>query len=156
MELDELKKTWQQYDGDLKKYQLLNEEALRSMCMHKAEEAIVEGSGKASEYFRIAFCCLLIFIFGLLAIKVNNNPPIIISSAVVVMANMLSIGMSIYKLSYISLTHFGDYAVEASAGQLQRLNIMARRERIFEVLFSPLLATSLFILLFLGLTIKTL
>jgi len=154
MDLDELKTTWKQYDNDLKKYRLLNEDALRSSVAGNVQKSASDA--RSAEYFRIAFCGLLILFFSLLMYKVNNNPPIVLSFAVVLIANILSMGMSIYKLSYLPLTYFDNNAVAASAQQIQRFNIMIRRERVFAVLFSPLLVTSLFMLLFLGLTIKTL
>jgi hypothetical protein len=162
MDLDELKTKWKQYDNDLKNYQVLNEHALRSACEDPNGSATADKSRQAAadtrlqEYFRIGFCGFLVVVFSLLIYKVNNNPPIILSFAVVLIANVLSMGMGIYKLSYLPLAYFDNNAVSDSAQQIQRFNIMIRRERAFSVLFSPLLITSLFILLFLGLTIKTL
>lgn len=153
MDLDELKVKWKEYDHKLKDHDLLNEPAIRHFLQDEAHSSF-RNTGWA-RYFGIIFFGFIFFFFLFMMLHVNNNPPMMFSFVIVLITILFSMGMSIYHLYYRSSVWFNSGFVIDTGGQMFRTPVMAGSEKVFSAIFSPIVTVSLFMLLFLGLTIKT-
>jgi len=153
MDLDELKQKWQEYDDQLKSCDLINEQPVRHFLRVNTPGS--SHNSKWVQYAGIVFCGLLFSIFLSVMLHISNNPPMLFSFAVVLLAILLSIGISIYHLYYQRAVSYSEKPVTVAGEQFIRSQVMAAREKALSAIFQPMVTVSLFMLLFLGLTIKT-
>ena len=144
MDLETLKTKWQHYDSELGKCSILNEDTLKQLI--EANPLQTYAGKRSATYPGILFSSVMFFVFGCLLLHVNNNPPMILCYIVVLSAIVWSIGANIYKASGSGTT---------AAMNSNKVSLMMRLENQYAHFFSPVLAASLFMLLFLGLTVKT-
>ena len=144
MDLDTLKTTWQHYDSDLEKCSIVNEGALKQLI--ETNPLQTYAGSRSAIYPGIVFSSVMFVVFGWLLLHVSNNPPMILSYIVLLSAIVWSIGASIYK---------ANGSKENNVMNNSNLSLMMRLENKYAHFFSPVLAASLFMLLFLGLTVKT-
>ncbi len=138
-----MKQKWQQLDRELKTTKMLNEQIIMRMLTDKSASAV--DKLKSVEYLGIGFCSLLLLTFLVNVQRVGSGAAMVMAYIITVASVIVTIAMSLYKLSCLSQIDFSSNTVTETAKKMQWFRLVIARERLWSVICSPVVILAPFI-----------
>lgn len=141
MELEEMKKLWQEHDNLLKENKMLNEKLISTMLKDKSKTAI--SSMVNFEYLGAAVCTLLLLLYLTLIHTAFVNTLMTVCYFISLAFIITSLAMCIYKIQTLNRIDLASGSVSDTARKMELFRLFITKERIASLFLSPALIFTL-------------
>lgn len=145
MELEEMKKMWQQYDAALQQNKLLNEQLLLNMLKDKSQNAA--NRILRYEYIGAAICIILAVLYIAMFNTAFTNTGMTICYFISLLWILAGIALFYIKYNMLSSLHFGESSITHTAATIERFRLLVVKERIWSLWLSPMLIFTVFVVI---------
>ena len=138
MELEQMKRLWQQHDEKLSQNISLNEKIIKGMIVNKSKNDI--GRILTWEYINASVCALVVVVYVAMWGHTPNVAGLWLSyffSLALITATLL---YSLYKISYLSSINFAQDPVASTREKIESFRLRMLKAKMLEIiLFAPLI-----------------
>lgn len=135
MELEEMKKMWQQYDKVLQENKVLNEHIINGMLHDKSGNAIRRMLNL--EYLSLAVVVPVLLVFLVMFNRLGHDEVLtgcyLFSFAYLV----LSVVLGVYKVRFLMATEPGNQGVTEMANRIEKFRLLIAKERLLGIISLP-------------------
>lgn len=135
MELEEMKKMWQQYDNALQQNRKLDEHIINTMLKDKSTNLIRRMMN--FEYFGLAIVTILTIVYLPMWTHTGDYTNLFACYLFCLLILIASLVLGIYKIQFLSATDPGNLDVTKTAERIEKFRLLVARERAWGILSLP-------------------
>ena len=141
MNLEELKKQWQEQEQSLQEMHQVNAQLLRSMIRQRSTDAI--GQMLNAEYLSTAVCALLLLVLFCSVPFFTGMTGLMVAFVISVLLTGAGFAWNLYKIRFLQQLSFGNTPVADMAEKLERFRLMMIREKMTGFILGPVIMGAL-------------
>lgn len=141
MELEDMKKLWQEHDNLLKENKMLNEKLISTMLKDKSKSAI--SSMINYEYLGASVCAVLVLVYLMLINTAFENTLMTVSYFMSLLFIVTSLALCFYKIKMLNSVDLASGSVTGNAKTMELFRLFITKERLASLVLSPVLIFTL-------------